>query len=177
MRLNRSLAVTAILGFGLLTGTAVAGTAYADATDARSIPAATASPHSSTGEEYGKTYGNAYLNTSRKDPGHGDKKNGGRSRVPASVSATVSPAKVSQGGSYTVSIATSGVKNGTTATVTGVDGKSSTVTVSKGEATAVLRVPRRTAPGAYEVTVTVGTLSDTADLTVVKERKHTPAKH
>jgi hypothetical protein len=166
MRFSKPLAAAGLLSLSLLTGTALTGSAYADTAHPRSTVAA---PHSSTDktknqDTSGKTYGNAYKNT---DPKQDGKKGSGKHQpTTASLSATVTPGKVRRGEVYTVNIATSGVGNGTTATVVGIDGRTYTVTVNGGTAAKTLRAPSSTKPGSYQVTVTAGSLSDTADVVV-----------
>ncbi|WP_248962095.1 hypothetical protein [Sphaerisporangium perillae] len=84
--------------------------------------------------------------------------------------------KVRQGDSYTVDIATKGVRNGTSATVEGIDGKSYTVAVHDGKARKTLKVSNRTKPGSYTVTATVGNHDDADDLIVVKGKNHNSDK-
>ncbi|MDX6432170.1 MAG: hypothetical protein QOE54_4536, partial [Streptosporangiaceae bacterium] len=96
MRFSKPLAAAGILGVTLLGGTALTGTAFADA--AHSHPAAAARhPHPHK--------------TAPATP---------------SVAASLSPATIGQYGSYTVSITTTNVADGTDATVSGPDGQSST---------------------------------------------------
>jgi hypothetical protein len=107
--------------------------------------------------------GAAYADTSHAEPRttvHSHKS------TTATLSATVTPGKVRRGGSYTVNIATTNISNGTGATVKGINGKTYTVTVKNGTAAKTLYVPSNIKYGSYQVTVTVGSLSDTADVTV-----------
>ncbi|HXA60217.1 MAG TPA: hypothetical protein VNW94_13735 [Streptosporangiaceae bacterium] len=146
MRFSKSLAAAGVLSIGLLTGTALAGAAYADTTHAGSRP--TTSPVHSVGNQ-GKS-----------------SKNDNHRRTTSTVSATVTPGYVRQGQSYTVNIATTGISDGTRATVANIDGRTYRVTVESGTATQTLDVPKNTRPGSHRVTVTVGGLSATAHVNV-----------
>jgi hypothetical protein len=146
MRFSKSLAAAGVLSIGLLTGTALAGAAYADTTHAGSRP--TTTPIHSVGNQ-GKS-----------------SKNDNHRRTTATVSATVTPGYVRQGQSYTVNIATTGISDGTRATVATIDGRTYRVTVDNGTATQTLDVPKNTRPGSYRITVTVGGLSARANVNV-----------
>jgi hypothetical protein len=147
MRFSKSLAAAGILSIGLLTATALTGAAYADTTHAGSRPTATAPVHSLCNKGKSSTHVN-------------------HRRTTATVSATVTPGYVRQGQSYTVNIATTGISDGTGATVATIDGRTYRVTVDNGTATQTLDVPKNTRPGSYRVTVTVGGLSARANVNV-----------
>jgi membrane protein implicated in regulation of membrane protease activity len=160
MRFSKPLAAAGILSFTLLTGTALSGAAFADTHSAQPQSKATALVQASV--DKGKS-------TDRK---HDRKEAGGKRsdmhrRTSASISVTVTPGRVRQGDSYTVAIATTDVRDGTTATVTGIDGNTYTVTVHNGKASKTLRTADGTKPGSYTVTVSVGSLDASADLTIV----------
>ena len=148
MRFSKSLAAAGVLSIGLLTGTALAGAAYADTTHAGSRP--TTTPVHSVGNQ-----------------GKGSKNDNHRPTT-ARVSATVTPGHVRRGQSYTVNIATTGISDGTTATVANIDGTTYTVTVESGTATQTLNVPKNTRLGSHRVTVTVDRLSATANVNVMR---------
>jgi hypothetical protein len=141
MRFSKPLAAASILGVTLLGGTALTGTAFADV----------AHPHPTAAAQH----------TGRPHP---------HKTAPAtpSVAASLSPDTIGQGGSYTVSITTTNVDDGTDATVSGPDGQSSTVAVEGGAASTTLSLTKRTKPGAYTVTVDVDGVSATATLTVTR---------
>lgn len=147
MRFSKSLAAAGVLSIGLLTGTALAGAAYADTTHAGSRP--TTTPVHSVGNQ-GKS--------SKNDNNH--------RHTTGTVSATVTPGHVQRGQSFTVNIATTGISDGTTATVANINGTTYTVTVENGSATQTLNVPKNARTGSYRVRVTVGSLSATANVNV-----------
>jgi hypothetical protein len=143
MRFSKPLAAASILGVTLLGGTALTGTAFADA--AHPHPASAARPNDTRHPHPHKT-------------------------APAtpSVEAGLSPDTIGQGGSYTVSITTTNVDDGTEATVTGPDHQSSTVAVEGGAASTTLSLTQHTRPGTYTVSVLVDGVSATATLTVTR---------
>jgi hypothetical protein len=143
MRFSKPLAAASILGVTLLGGTALTGTAFADA--AHPHPAATAQ-HDDNGRPHPHK-------TAPATP---------------SVEASLSPDTVGQGGTYTVSITTTNVDDGTDATASGPDGQSSTVAVEGGAASTTLSLTQRTRPGTYTVSVDVDGVSATATLTVTR---------
>jgi hypothetical protein len=147
MRFSKSLAAAGILSIGLLTATALGGAAYADTTHAEPRPTVTAPVHSLGNKGTSSTHDNHRHTT-------------------ATVSATVTPGHVRRGQSYTVNIATTGISDGTTATVANIDGTTYTVTVDNGTATKTLYVPSNIKYGSYQVTVTVDGLSATANVNV-----------
>jgi hypothetical protein len=138
MRFSKPLAAAGILSVTLLGGTALTGTAFADA----------AHPHPAAAARHGRPHPHR---TAPATP---------------SVAASLSPDTIGQGGSYTVSITTTNVADGTDATVSGPDGQSSTVAVEGGAASTTLSLTQRTKPGAYTVSVDVDGVSATATLTV-----------
>jgi hypothetical protein len=141
MRFGKPLAAVGILGVTLLGGTALTGTAFADAAHPR---AAAATRH------------------------HGRPHPHKTASATPSVEAALSPDTVGQGGSYTVSITTTNVDDGTDATVNGPDDQSSTVAVEDGAASTTLSLSRRTRPGTYTVSVDVDGVSTTTTLTVAR---------
>jgi hypothetical protein len=160
MRLSKTLAAAGFLSLSLLTGTAAAGAAFAD-THSPQPPSKATAPVQAIADK-------AKSPDQKRDRNEaGSKRSALHRRTNTSISATVTPGKVRRGGSYTIAIATTGVPNGTTATVQGIDGISYKVTVHNGKASKTLRLVRGTAPGSYRVTVSVGNLHDSADLTIV----------
>jgi hypothetical protein len=141
MRFSKPLAAASILSVTLLGGTALTGTAFADA----------AHPHPAAAAQHD--------DNQRPHP---------RKTAPAtpSVEASLTPDTIGQGGSYTVSITTTNVDDGTDATVSGPDDQSSTVAVEGGAASTTLSLTRRTRPGTYTVSVDVDGVSATTTLTV-----------
>ncbi|GAA1299141.1 hypothetical protein Psi02_62150 [Planotetraspora silvatica] len=161
MRLSKTLAAAGLLSLSLLTGTAAAGAAFADAHSPQPASKATV-PVQAIADK-------AKISDQKHDRNEaGDKGSGLHRRTSASISATAAPGKIRQGGTYTVAITTTGVPNGTTATVQGIDdGHDYTVTVHNGRASKTLRIARDAKPGSHTVKVSVGDLHDSADLTIV----------
>jgi hypothetical protein len=157
MRTSKRLAAAGILSLTLLTGTALTGAAYAD-THSTSKAATPVQSRTDKGK-----------NTDRHDRSEvGGKGQDKHRRTSASISATVTREKVQPGDSYSVAITTTGVGNGTRATIKGIDGNTYTATVHNGKANKTLKVSGGTKPGSYTATVSVGSLHDSADLTVVR---------
>jgi hypothetical protein len=156
MRFSKPLAAAGILGLTLLTGTALTGAAYADSPRPAPRPTATAPAHPR----------DAYaVRTARNTvPAAPDT----AKLITPSVRITVSPGRVKRGGSYTVRIVARGVGQDAEATVTGPDGRTSTVTVGNDRASKTLRLPRDVKPGTHTVTVEVDGVSATATLTVTR---------
>jgi len=160
MRLSKTLAAAGLLSLSLLTGTAAAGAAFADTHNPQPASKATAPVQAITDK--------AKSPDQKHDRNEaGNKGSGLHRRTSASISATVAPGKIRQGATYTVAITTTGVPNGTMATVQGVDGNTYTVTVHNGRASKTLRIARDAKPGSHTVKVSVGDLHDSADLTIV----------
>lgn len=145
MRFSRTIAAAGVAGVTLLSGAALTGTALAD----------TPHPHRTAVTRHDdKTKGHPHPHkTSSATP---------------TVAATLDPSTIRPGGSYTVSITTTNVADGTDATVSGPDGKSSTVAVESGTASTTLSVTRHTRPGRHTVSISVDGVSTSATLTVTR---------
>jgi hypothetical protein len=143
MRFSKPVAAVGIIGVTLLGGTALTGTAFADAT--RPHPTAI-----------------ARHNDDRRTHPHKT------AATTPSVEAGLSPDTIGQGGAYTVSVTTTNIDDGADATVSGPDHQSSTVAVEGGAASTTLSLTRHTRPGTYTVSVSVDGVSTTTTLTVTR---------